>query len=289
MDASTLARCWSRTRRPFVGRILTGIVAGCVVACAVARAGADESNQAHAEAAKSTLTIASTEPAADDPFAAQPAVYIPFDLSELPPPVDVASYFAESPSVVSQCELQLLQPAADDTGQPAAADDRRTDGEELPKPTGDDPCAGVAEKPMDELGIGIAPPTGPMPTDFAAACWEYRNAMGYEIRCWPVLPFFWDATCLCYRPLYFEETNLERYGYGCCACIQPAVSAAHFFGTIPALPYCMAEHCPCQCEYTLGHYRPGSCPPWRHHWWSCRPLSVATEAGVMTGLIFLIP
>ena len=67
----------------------------------------------------------------------------------------------------------------------------------------------------------------------------------------------------CHRPLYFEEINLERYGYGCGWCLQPGASAAHFFGTVPALPYLMTVDCPHECIYTLGHYRPGSCPPWR--------------------------
>jgi hypothetical protein len=109
------------------------------------------------------------------------------------------------------------------------------------------------------------------------------------MRCWPASTYQWDATCLCYKPLYFEEINLERYGYGCCACLQPAASAAHFFGTVPALPYLIAADSPCECKYTLGHYRPGSCPPLRYHWPPCDPLAAAAEGGVLTGLIFLIP
>jgi hypothetical protein len=145
---------------------------------------------------------------------------------------------------------------------------------------------------MSALGIYIGLPTGQLPTDYAAACWESINQSGGPTvadRCWPGFVYQWDATSLCHRPLYFEEINLERHGYGCCACLQPLASAAHFFGTVPALPYCMAVDCPCECVYTLGHYRPGSCPPWRCHWPPCDPLAAAAEGGVLTGMIFLIP
>jgi hypothetical protein len=92
-----------------------------------------------------------------------------------------------------------------------------------------------------------------------------------------------------HRPLYFEEVNLERHGYGHHDCLQPFVSAAHFFGTVPALPYCLAAYPPHDCQYTLGHYRPGSCPPWRCNWPPARPLAGLTQAGVLAGLIILFP
>ena len=110
-----------------------------------------------------------------------------------------------------------------------------------------------------------------------------------------MLNFNWDATCLCYQPLYFEEINAERYGYVCgghccCSCIaQPAASAAHFFATIPALPYCLAAECPTECVYTLGHYRPGNCVPWRWNWPPCDLHAAAITAGVYTGFVFALP
>jgi hypothetical protein len=160
--------------------------------------------------------------------------------------------------------------------------------EELAK----NPCAAMDERPLGELGIAIALPDGKSPDDPAAACWRRLNESAGPLaamRCWPMTLYNWEATCLCHRPLYFEQINLERHGYGCCEPLQPLASAAHFFGTVPALPYCMAVECPCECVYTLGHYRPGSCPPWRHHWPPCSPLAAAAEGGVWTGMIFLIP
>lgn len=164
--------------------------------------------------------------------------------------------------------------------------------EARPSDLSKNPCAAMDEKPLGELGIGIALPEGKLPDDFATACWNQLNTSPgplTALRCWSSFVYNWNATCLCHRPLYFEQINLERHGYGCCESLQPLASAAHFFATVPALPYCMAVECPCECVYTLGHYRPGSCPPWRHHWPPCSPLAAAAEGGVWTGMIFLIP
>ena len=45
------------------------------------------------------------------------------------------------------------------------------------------------------------------------------------------LRYCWDAPVLGYQPLYFEEVNLERYGYGprYLRMVQPVLSGAHFF------------------------------------------------------------
>jgi hypothetical protein len=101
--------------------------------------------------------------------------------------------------------------------------------------------------------------------------------------------FNWVAPATLHKPLYFEEVNLERHGYSSFVLMQPVVSAAHFFGTVPLLPYKLAAQPPHKPIYTLGHYRPGSCVPYRIHSppWCLEAATV--EAGVITGLIFLIP
>ncbi len=106
---------------------------------------------------------------------------------------------------------------------------------------------------------------------------------------WGDSSYPWSATKSWHRPLYFEEVNLERYGYQCHPVLQPLVSGAHFFLTIPTLPYQATVHPPRECIYTLGHYRPGSCVPWQRHClpWDAR--AAAVEAGVIVGLVFLIP
>ena len=153
-------------------------------------------------------------------------------------------------------------------------------------------CGTPNEKPLNQLSIQIPVPQGELPADRASACWQELNASKGPLaagRFWARQCYAWDATCMAHRPLYFEEINLERYGYGCHDCLQPFASAAHFFATVPALPYCMAADCPGECQYTLGHYRPGSCPPWRCHRPPVSARGGISEAGVLTGLIFLIP
>ncbi len=277
----------SRSIFPWLAAALLFVATPASVCAETATEAADPFETVAQQEQVSEATIESATASAD-PFEAEPAVYDPFVLTA---PLDAAAYTSASPTPGPQYEVVYLQPPPNEAG--AANGTYGVPGVPDGKSQATtDPCAGAADKPLSELGINIVLPGGLLPKDYAALCWAERNAMGgpfAAMRCWPVLPYFWDAPCLCYRPLYFEEINLERHGYGCCACIQPAVSAAHFFGTIPALPYCMAEHCPCECEYTLGHYRPGSCPPWRYHWPSCRPIAAAAEAGVLTGLIIAIP
>lgn len=106
---------------------------------------------------------------------------------------------------------------------------------------------------------------------------------------WGDQMFNWSATQFCHQPLYFEEVNLERYGYGCRPCVQPLVSGAHFFLTVPALPYKMVVNPPRECVYTLGYYRPGDRVPWQRNYLPWDTRAAVVEAGVAVGLVFLIP
>jgi hypothetical protein len=224
-------------------------------------------------------TAAEKEPV--DVPAASPRL---FEQHEGAAPLDADAYITPQPKVVSR--QVNFQPPTSDTPRPFKPLIVESP-EAIPAPPTQDPCGEVTEKPLGQLGINIAIPAGELPTDHGAVCLASLNTAA--VRSFPTFYYQWDATCLCHRPLYFEEVNLERYGYGCGCCLQPLASAAHFFGTVPALPYCMAAECPHECVYTLGHYRPGSCPPWRRHWPPTDPLAAAAEGGVWTGLIFLIP
>ncbi|MEM8945534.1 MAG: hypothetical protein AAGD11_10140 [Planctomycetota bacterium] len=144
---------------------------------------------------------------------------------------------------------------------------------------------------LTELSTSIALPDGELPTDVATLCAGETSPTG-DARLyggWACVDYHWSATCMHHRPLYFEEINAERYGYTISYALQPVISAARFFATIPALPYKMAVDGPRDCVYTLGYYRPGSCVPRR-----CNrpPFSLrgsAVETGVIAGLILLIP
>ena len=71
----------------------------------------------------------------------------------------------------------------------------------------------------------------------------------------------WEAANTFSNPRYFEDRMLERHGQECFGHCQPLASGARFFLTVPMLPYLMTVSEPCDCEYTLGYYRSGSCTP----------------------------
>lgn len=242
--------------------------------------------------------------------------YDPFDQAT-PTSVPTAaaeSRTSESGDIRYSSEIQLVgsdplghlppatqvTPAAFQAAAPA-------DPESLPSPSAQEQAAAPQEpgadwtpKPLAEITTNILLPGGVLPRNY----WTERAPQHVAFfdpcgttRGWPVNTFNWVPSCFCHNPLYFEEINLERYGYGCgcfgpccSSCVQSAASAAHFFATVPALPYKMAVDCPGECDYTLGHYRPGSCPPWQYHCCSrASCLGALSSGGVATGLIFLIP
>ncbi len=101
--------------------------------------------------------------------------------------------------------------------------------------------------------------------------------------------FAWAAPSFYHRPLYYEQHNLERYGhfYGG-ACLQSAICTAHFFATVPVMPYKVATQSPNECVYTLGNYRPGNCNP--NYWTRCKlsTRGFVTQAVATTGWAFLL-
>ena len=111
----------------------------------------------------------------------------------------------------------------------------------------------------------------------------------HERRCWPQVTYMWKASALCHKPLYFEEVELERYGHSWGPCLQPIVSGAHFFCRLPVLPYCMGYTPPCECQYALGYYRPGSCAPYTI---PAVPISLRGalfQAGATVGTAVIVP
>lgn len=99
----------------------------------------------------------------------------------------------------------------------------------------------------------------------------------------------WTASGLCHKPLYFEQRNLERYGHSTGPLTQPILSAAHFFSTLPVLPYRMGLRPPNECVYALGHYRPGNCAPYLV---PAVPFTVRaglSQAGAVVGTTYVLP
>ncbi len=119
---------------------------------------------------------------------------------------------------------------------------------------GPEPCPSPRDlKPLSQISNNIDAEPG----EFPAECGLGNET--FDPRRWSMTTYTWQATGLCHKPLYFEDVQLERYGNSCSPFFQPLISGAHFFLTVPALPYKMGLEAPCECVYTLGTYRPGSC------------------------------
>jgi len=101
--------------------------------------------------------------------------------------------------------------------------------------------------------------------------------------------FAWTAPGFSHGKLFFEQPNLERYGhYHVGDCVQSVLSTAHFFGSIPAMPYMagIAHNDPC--DYTLGHYRPGNCNPHRNERLPLSLRGLIIQSANSVGLIFAL-
>ena len=102
--------------------------------------------------------------------------------------------------------------------------------------------------------------------------------------------FMWKASALSTQAAYFEDVQLDRYGNTIvCPALQPVVSGAKFFATIPLLPYKMGVTPPNECVYTLGHRRPGNCAPYM-----VEPLPISLrgalfQTGAVAGAVIAVP
>jgi hypothetical protein len=110
-------------------------------------------------------------------------------------------------------------------------------------------------------------------------------------RATSVTPFNWQATNFFHRPLYFDDTPLERYGQTKHPLLQPVISGGRFFGTFLVLPYKMGIDRTGDCVSTLGYYRPGSCTPCIRERLvpALEGDAALLEAGAALALIFILP
>jgi hypothetical protein len=78
----------------------------------------------------------------------------------------------------------------------------------------------------------------------------------YLGRAWPPRATMIAPNFVCYKPLYFEEKNTERYGWDA-GVFQPICSASKFYGDLIILPYHLCVSPPCTCECNTGYLLPG--------------------------------
>ena len=181
----------------------------------------------------------------------------------LPPPVALGTEAVANP--IQPCQFSVVVAADDPTAlQPATSDPppapRATpsDGPEPENSPSRNTSSTKAIKPIGQVTLNIGLPR---PLDAtAAATRPDEPAMHEGEGRAPEFPrdyaangghgmaegFYTPSLKSLYQPLYFEETKLERYGHTA-GILQPGLSAARFYGTIPLLPVKMILHRPWQC------------------------------------------
>jgi hypothetical protein len=145
----------------------------------------------------------------------------------------------------------------------------------------------LRSKTIDQVILSIAV-TGNEGIDFPFEC-SIDQGDWHPGRAWEQTTYLWKASALCHKPLYFEDEQLERYGHSWPPCCQPLVSGAHFFTRLPVLPYCMGVSPPLECEYALGHYRPGSCAPYMINPIPISARGALIQAGAVAGTAAVLP
>lgn len=120
---------------------------------------------------------------------------------------------------------------------------------------------------------------------------EELNLGGGELtkRVFESQVYHWKPTDLYHFPLYFEDAPLERYGHTHHELVQPFVSAHRFGMQLIGLPYQMTIDPILKKTYTLGWYRPGEPAPMLLYQVPWNTEAAAVQAGVTTGLFFLVP
>ncbi len=151
------------------------------------------------------------------------------------------------------------------------------------------PHATFRSAPIGDAASNIAPPPGEFPANLAANLFSAESdADARRRRSEYEKVVLWDASAVGYKALLFEEPNLERHGHRV-PVVQPVLSAAHFFATVPALPYLAVSERARQCRYPLGYDRPGNCAPLTWYLPQLRVDASAAEALTLTGLILALP
>jgi hypothetical protein len=182
-------------------------------------------------------------------------------------------------AAATEPEIELVAADSDDEAarkEPCAEESR--DCREALQRLRDDRLAGI------ELDIRVSGRPG---NDYPCEC--RLEGETYEPRRFATTMFTWKAAGYCHKPLYFEDWQLERYGHSHGPLADPFFSAAHFFTTLPVLPYKMGVELPWECVYPLGYYRPGDCAPWTVPAIPISLRGMAVEAATVTGLVFLLP
>ncbi len=130
------------------------------------------------------------------------------------------------------------------------------------KPREDESDIDRFSRTVVDVPLDIRPTEGAMPHDAAATEFERLQAaadprMSGDV---PGIGCSYTPWTICFRPLYFEEQNVERYGYRV-PVLQSAISGTAFLKNVAMLPYHMRVNPPRSCVCSNGFSRIGDCRP----------------------------
>jgi hypothetical protein len=114
------------------------------------------------------------------------------------------------------------------------------------------------------------------------------STQAYAARPFPPAQELVEPNYVCYRRLYFEDKNSERYGWDL-GFIQPFVSAGIFYWDVVTLPYHMGTD-PCRkFECSAGYCLPGDAVPYLLYPPELNLTGIAAEAGTIVALFAIFP
>lgn len=145
---------------------------------------------------------------------------------------------------------------------PRASQDKESDATKVPQPTVADPPISLGDLKVSNIavaniGTGNIPDDetdGRLPKPIPLPMGADRGLYLYYTKPWAASGFY-------HQPLYFEDAMLERHGHERFPVLQPFISGAKFFGTIPLAPYKWTLQGPLEERHVLGSFRPGSPAP----------------------------
>ena len=107
-------------------------------------------------------------------------------------------------------------------------------------------------------------------------------------RSWHPKCVLWASPNVRYQPIYFEDSNVERFGARH-RCAQPLLSAVHFFASTVRLPYRMALDPMHECKFAAGYGRPGNRYCYQRERLVLDRKAITFQALLATGLVFALP
>jgi hypothetical protein len=110
----------------------------------------------------------------------------------------------------------------------------------------------------------------------------------YAGRAWPCSTEYAEPNYVCYRRPYFEQVNLQRYGWDL-GFVTPAVSTSKFFWDVFWLPHNLATEPGRHFECNRGYCLPGDPTPL--YWYPPNPslTGMAAQGAALTGVLYAFP